>query len=195
MGGDGTQPRPTTAGPASQRSSVVTIDRNDGHDAGALRANDRLDSWKEIAAYLNKEVRTVQRWEKNWRLPVRRLAQGKQGTVFAYKAGPGRLVAGKPDAEEVRRDGQLVRFRWRRRVERWEIARRLQDRIELQKSDYRLSTLRLTVCRIPTLVSPARSLWLIAVVRGSVACAFWPQIPGRSPEQPRWSWLSARSGI
>jgi TolB-like protein/Flp pilus assembly protein TadD len=48
-------------------------------------ANDRLDSWKEIAAYLNKEVRTVQRWEKNWGLPVRRLAQGKQGTVFAYK--------------------------------------------------------------------------------------------------------------
>jgi TolB-like protein/Flp pilus assembly protein TadD len=48
-------------------------------------ANDRLDSWKEIAAYLNKEVRTVQRWEKSLGLPVRRLAQGKQGTVFAYK--------------------------------------------------------------------------------------------------------------
>ena len=28
-------------------------------------ANDRLDSWKEIAAYLKKEVRTVQRWEKS----------------------------------------------------------------------------------------------------------------------------------
>lgn len=48
--------------------------------------HDRLDSWKEIAAYLKKEVRTVQRWEKNLRMPVRRLAQGKQGTVFAYKA-------------------------------------------------------------------------------------------------------------
>ncbi|MFZ0956246.1 MAG: tetratricopeptide repeat protein [Candidatus Sulfotelmatobacter sp.] len=48
-------------------------------------ANGRLDSWKEIAAYLNKEVRTVQRWEKNLGLPVRRLVQGKQGTVFAYK--------------------------------------------------------------------------------------------------------------
>jgi TolB-like protein/Flp pilus assembly protein TadD len=49
-------------------------------------AHDRLDSWKEIASYLKKEVRTVQRWEKNLHLPVRRLAQGKQGTVFAYKA-------------------------------------------------------------------------------------------------------------
>ena len=48
--------------------------------------NDRLDSWKEIAAYLKKEVRTVQRWEKISGLPVRRLAHGKQGTVFAYKS-------------------------------------------------------------------------------------------------------------
>jgi len=48
--------------------------------------NDRLDSWKEIAAYLKKEVRTVQRWEKSSGLPVRRLVHGKQGTVFAYKS-------------------------------------------------------------------------------------------------------------
>jgi TolB-like protein/Flp pilus assembly protein TadD len=48
-------------------------------------SHDRLDSWKEIASYLKKEVRTVQRWEKNLHLPVRRLTQGKQGTVFAYK--------------------------------------------------------------------------------------------------------------
>jgi len=50
------------------------------------RTNDRLDSWKEIAAYLKKEVRTVQRWEKSSDLPVRRLVHGKQGTVFAYKS-------------------------------------------------------------------------------------------------------------
>jgi TolB-like protein/Flp pilus assembly protein TadD len=50
------------------------------------RTNERLDSWKEISAYLKKEVRTVQRWEKNSGLPVRRLAHGKQGTVFAYKS-------------------------------------------------------------------------------------------------------------
>ena len=50
------------------------------------RTSDRLDSWKEIAAYLKKEVRTVQRWEKNLDLPIRRLAHGKQGSVFAYKS-------------------------------------------------------------------------------------------------------------
>jgi Tol biopolymer transport system component len=44
---------------------------------------DRLDSWKEIAAYLRKGLRTVQRWERTEGLPVRRLGQG---SVFAYKS-------------------------------------------------------------------------------------------------------------
>jgi TolB-like protein/Tfp pilus assembly protein PilF len=48
--------------------------------------NGRLDSWKEIAAYLNREVRSVQRWEKEEDLPVRRHMHGRQGTVYAYKA-------------------------------------------------------------------------------------------------------------
>lgn len=48
-------------------------------------AHDRLDSWKEIASYLRKDIRTVQRWEKSLGLPVRRLAHGKLGAVFAYK--------------------------------------------------------------------------------------------------------------
>ena len=46
----------------------------------------RLESWKEIAAYLRREVRTVQRWEKSPGLPVHRLQIGKQGPVYAYKA-------------------------------------------------------------------------------------------------------------
>ena len=32
---------------------------------------DRLDSWKEIAAYLNRDVTTVQRWEKREGMPGR----------------------------------------------------------------------------------------------------------------------------
>ena len=46
----------------------------------------RLDSWKEIAAYLKREVRTAQRWEKNEGLPVRRHQHDKLSTVFAYKS-------------------------------------------------------------------------------------------------------------
>lgn len=46
---------------------------------------DRLESWKEIAAYLKREVRTVQRWEKIAGLPVHRLRIDKLGSVYAYK--------------------------------------------------------------------------------------------------------------
>jgi hypothetical protein len=54
--------------------------------AAPLGPEDRLDSWKEIAAYLKKGVRTVQRWEQSNGLPVRRLELEKHGTVYAYKA-------------------------------------------------------------------------------------------------------------
>src|ERR1700704_197435 len=49
-------------------------------------ADDRLDSWKEIALYLNRDVRTVRRWEKNQGLPVRRHQHQKGASVFAYRS-------------------------------------------------------------------------------------------------------------
>ncbi len=48
-------------------------------------SRDRLDSWKQIAVYLDREVRTVQRWEKCEGLPVRRQFHVKGGTVWAFK--------------------------------------------------------------------------------------------------------------
>ncbi|HEY6268696.1 MAG TPA: tetratricopeptide repeat protein [Candidatus Acidoferrum sp.] len=44
----------------------------------------RLESWKEIAAYLGRDVTTVRRWEKLERLPVRRLQHKRLGSVYAY---------------------------------------------------------------------------------------------------------------
>jgi len=49
-----------------------------------LPAPDRLDSWKEIAVYLNRSERTVRRWEDNEELPVHRLQHDKRGSVYAY---------------------------------------------------------------------------------------------------------------
>jgi pentatricopeptide repeat protein len=43
----------------------------------------RLDSWKEIAAYLNRDVTTVQRWEKREGMPVHRHLHDKRGSVYA----------------------------------------------------------------------------------------------------------------
>ena len=48
--------------------------------------SDRLDSWKDIAAYFGREVRTVQGWEKNEGLPIHRHQHARQGSVYAFKS-------------------------------------------------------------------------------------------------------------
>jgi hypothetical protein len=50
----------------------------------------RLDSWKEIASYLGRGLRTVQRWEREEGLPVHRLGHAKRGSVYA---DPAELIA------------------------------------------------------------------------------------------------------
>ena len=42
-----------------------------------------LNSWKEIAAYMSRGVRTIQRWENDG-LPIRRVGQRKRAPVFAF---------------------------------------------------------------------------------------------------------------
>ena len=48
--------------------------------------DDRLDSWKEIAAYLRRGVRTVRRWEREEGLPVHRHVHRVLGSVYAFKS-------------------------------------------------------------------------------------------------------------
>jgi len=88
--------------------------------------DERLDSWKEIAAYLKRDERTVRRWEAEG-LPVHRKIHKKQASVFAYKAeidswwnsGRERLEAESPSRPEILvaeteelRDGRSCGF-WR----------------------------------------------------------------------------------
>ena len=47
---------------------------------------EHFDSWKEIAAYLKRDVRTLQRWEKQENLPVHRHRHDRLGSVHAYKS-------------------------------------------------------------------------------------------------------------
>jgi hypothetical protein len=44
----------------------------------------RLDSWKEIAAYLRRDVKTARRWEQREGLPVHRHHHGALGSVYAF---------------------------------------------------------------------------------------------------------------
>jgi Tol biopolymer transport system component len=72
---------------------------------------DRLDSWKEIAAYLERDVTTVQRWEKREGMPVHRHLHDKMGSVYAYRSDldvwtrSRRRVEGSAPAERLPEDG------------------------------------------------------------------------------------------
>jgi Putative lumazine-binding len=58
---------------------------------GGLRMPERntlqktLESWKQIAGYLERSERTVRRWEAAEGLPVHRREHEKQDTVFAFR--------------------------------------------------------------------------------------------------------------
>jgi serine/threonine-protein kinase len=45
-----------------------------------------LNSWKEIASYLNRDIRTLQRWERSKDLPIHRLPGGDKPAVYALKS-------------------------------------------------------------------------------------------------------------
>lgn len=77
-------------------------------ESGKLSTKRRLTSWKEIAAFLGRDERTVKRWEISRGLPVRRVPGTGRASVFAYadeielwmRAGPGPLSA-MPLAESL----------------------------------------------------------------------------------------------
>src|SRR5690349_22740125 len=45
-----------------------------------------LRSWKEISSYAGASVRTLQRWEREFHLPIRRIATKKGAVVFAFRS-------------------------------------------------------------------------------------------------------------
>jgi Tol biopolymer transport system component len=60
-------------------------DRSLGTPPSEKTPEDRLDSWKEIAAFLNRDVTTVQRWEKREGMPVHRHQHDRIGSVYASR--------------------------------------------------------------------------------------------------------------
>ncbi len=77
--------------------------RREAQNEVAPTAEASLDSWKEIAAYLKRDVATVRRWEKHETLPVHRHHHLSRSSVYAY---PSELEAWrthrKPVAESTR---------------------------------------------------------------------------------------------
>lgn len=75
---------------AERRIIIQTIDSvsEAPHRVGTSSASGTsgrmLDSWKEIAAYLKRDVRTVQRWETGEGMPVHRHTHMQRSSVYAY---------------------------------------------------------------------------------------------------------------
>ena len=81
---------------------------------GADSQGRRLESWKEIATYLGRDVTTVRRWEKREGLPVHRLHHSRLGSVYAYTAELDmwrneRTPTAATDAPDARHATEVVR--------------------------------------------------------------------------------------
>ena len=70
-----------------------------------------LGSWKEIANYLGKGVRTVQRWERQSGLPVHRPSGSRKGVVLAFPAELDKWARGAAAADGLRDHTHLDRNR------------------------------------------------------------------------------------
>jgi len=62
-----------------------------------------LNSWKEISNYLSIEVRTAQRWEKKFGLPVYRIDESKRTYVLAYSNELDRWLEEKTQKEKSKK--------------------------------------------------------------------------------------------
>jgi TolB-like protein/Flp pilus assembly protein TadD len=97
-GGHASEYRPFPGGPRGVESGNQNLQQLRIDQEGAMGdappgkpslgkpPEDRLDSWKAIAAYLKRDVTTVQRWEKREGMPVHRHLHDKGGSVYALTA-------------------------------------------------------------------------------------------------------------
>jgi Tol biopolymer transport system component len=58
-------------------------------------SQEKLESWKAIAAYIKRDVTTVQRWERREGMPVHRHLHDKQGSVYAFCSELDAWLAGR----------------------------------------------------------------------------------------------------
>lgn len=79
----------------------------DSPERAARPDGDRLDSWKEIATYLRRDVTTVQRWERREGMPVHRHLHDKLGSVYAFRSDLDAWARGRIGRQTVDGDRPL----------------------------------------------------------------------------------------
>src|SRR5712692_2087172 len=84
------QPHVSTCQRRRKRAGIVVY-MKDSSTVSSPGPSDRsaeapLDSWKEIATHVKRDVSTVQRWEKREGMPVHRHVHDKRGSVYAFSS-------------------------------------------------------------------------------------------------------------
>jgi hypothetical protein len=108
-----------------------------------------LNSWKEIAAYLGRGVRTAQRWERDLALPVRRPRGTDRSAVFAVPAEidgwlkrcPARALANSAAAAAVATSAVVTVQR--PALHKWQVTHRNADLLNRGAQILQERTLRL----------------------------------------------------
>jgi hypothetical protein len=106
-----------------------------------------LNSWKEIASYLRCGVRTVQRWEHDLGLPVRRPWGKQRSSVIAVAEDLDEWVRTRSLIKDCRDNGaaqsQPTADELRKLEELWRQVTTLQDEARLSRRAHRETLLRL----------------------------------------------------
>jgi TolB-like protein len=77
-----------------------------------VEQKDILNSWKEISYYLDRNVRTCQRWEIELALPVHRIDKNsRHSKVFAYKSEINQWLEEKAESKEIKKTS-FLEYKW-----------------------------------------------------------------------------------
>ncbi len=77
-----------------------------------MEQKDILNSWKEISYYLDRNIRTCQRWKIELKLPVHRIDKNSQHSkVFAYKSEIDQWLKEKAESKEVKKTS-FLQYKW-----------------------------------------------------------------------------------
>lgn len=94
-----------------------------GSNGAAPQTATRLDSWKDIAGYFQRDIRTVQLWEKKEGLPVHRHGHKGRSSVYAYPEeldawlqtrarGHEAILRSEPEGQQIPRPRRGTRGWW-----------------------------------------------------------------------------------
>jgi hypothetical protein len=88
------------------RQHLASAQERNGIQPDIMAVNaDVLNSWKEVATYLGRGIRTVQRWERELGLPIRRPRGKSRSPIIAFRPELDRWLHNAPTAAIQQQEG------------------------------------------------------------------------------------------